>query len=122
MPGTVVGHHGGDGEVDTPLAVLVLLHEPGASTVGLEDGVGDVAGAMHRRGIAARLGRIPEPPYHDDFYRRVAASYSALARQVPNPAAELAEENELPVTTVHTWVKQARRRGFLPPGRKGKAG
>lgn len=77
---------------------------------------------MYGRGIAARLGRIPDPPYGDDFYRRVAAAYSALARQLSRPAAELAEANDLPVTTVHSWIKQARRRGFLPPGRAGKAG
>ena len=62
-------HHGGYGGVDPPLAVLVLLGQPGAPRVGLEDGVGDV-----------------------------------------------------PVTTAHRWVKEARRRGFLPPGRKGRRG
>ncbi len=74
--------------------------------------------SMHGRGITARLGQIPEPPYGDDFYRRVAASYSALARQVTRPAAELAEANDLPVTTVHTWVKEARRCGSSRPDGK----
>jgi len=28
----------------------------------------------------------------------------------------------VPVTTAHRWVKEARRRGFLPPGQKGRRG
>jgi len=58
----------------------------------------------------------------DDFYRRVAQSYSWLAARTPRPAAELAERNDVPVTTVHRWVKEARRRGLLGPGRPGRAG
>jgi hypothetical protein len=77
---------------------------------------------LYGRGSAHRLGEIPEPPYGDAFYKRVAAAYSDLARQVARPAAELAEVNEIPVRRVHSWVKEARRRGFLPPGRPGKAG
>jgi len=36
--------------------------------------------------------------------------------------ANLAEANGVPVSTVHRWVKEARRRGFLPPGRPGRSG
>jgi hypothetical protein len=77
---------------------------------------------MHSRGFSARPLRIPDRPYGDDFYRQVAAAYSALAEQVARPAAELAEVNDVPVSSVHSWVKEARKRGFLGPGRKGKAG
>jgi hypothetical protein len=60
--------------------------------------------------------------YPDDFYRRVAAAYSYLAGQTRRPAVELAARNDLPVTAVHRWIKEARRRGLLGPGRRGSAG
>jgi transposase-like protein len=58
----------------------------------------------------------------DEFYQRVAASYSARAARTSRPAVEMANDNGVPVTTVHRWVKEARRRGFLPPGQKGRRG
>jgi hypothetical protein len=58
----------------------------------------------------------------DDFYRRVAQAYSWLAGRTPRPAAELAERNDVPLSTVHRWIKEARRRGLLGPGRPGRAG
>ena len=58
----------------------------------------------------------------DDFYRQVAAAYSYLAARGNRPAVELAEANGVPLTTAHRWVKEARRRGFLPPGQKGRRG
>jgi hypothetical protein len=56
------------------------------------------------------------------FYREVAKAYLDLAQVSSRPAAELAEANAVPTTTAHRWIKEARRRGFLPPGRPGKAG
>jgi hypothetical protein len=58
----------------------------------------------------------------DAFYERVAALYSARAARSSRPAVEMANANGVPVTTVHRWVKEARRRGFLPPGQKGRRG
>lgn len=54
----------------------------------------------------------------DEFYRSVAASFAFLSRQSEQPARDLAEANEVPVTTVHRWVKEARRRGLLAPARR----
>jgi hypothetical protein len=56
----------------------------------------------------------------DDFYRQVAEAYSYLGGQSRRPAEELAARNAVPVTTVHRWVKEARRRGLLPPARHGR--
>jgi hypothetical protein len=61
----------------------------------------------------------PKPP---KFYEEVAWAYRELAAQGNRPAMELAEANGVPVTTVHRWIKEARRRGFLPPGQKGRRG
>lgn len=58
----------------------------------------------------------------DDFYASVASTYRHLASATHRPVVELAEANEVPRTTAHRWVKEARRRGMLAPGRPGKAG
>ena len=54
----------------------------------------------------------------DEFYRRVAEAYQTLAGMDRRPAVILAQKNRVPVTTVHRWVKEARARGFLAPGRR----
>jgi transposase-like protein len=58
----------------------------------------------------------------DAFYQQVAAAYLSLAQASSRPAAELAEASGVPASTAHRWIKEARHRGFLPPGRPGKAG
>lgn len=58
----------------------------------------------------------------DGFYREVADVYLDLAQGSPRPARDLADRHGVPVSTAHRWVKEARRRGFLPPGRPGKSG
>lgn len=66
--------------------------------------------------------RRPDGSDPDAFYREVATAYASAAAESSRPAAALAEEAGVPVTTVHRWVREARRRGLLPPGKKGKAG
>ena len=58
----------------------------------------------------------------DDFYAAVASTYRHLVAASARPVAEIAEANDVPRTTAHRWVKEARRRGMLAPGRPGKAG
>jgi transposase-like protein len=59
----------------------------------------------------------------DAFYAQVADLYSRLAAGgVRGPAARIAKANDLPVTTVHRWVKEARNRGLLSSGRTGRVG
>jgi hypothetical protein len=58
----------------------------------------------------------------DDFYAHVAAIYRHLVANTKQPVASLAEANRVPKTTAHRWIKEARARGHLPPGRAGKAG
>ncbi|MBV9040308.1 MAG: hypothetical protein JOZ68_04865 [Acidimicrobiia bacterium] len=60
--------------------------------------------------------------YPDEFYGAVAAIYHNLVGHSSRPIAELAEANEVPNTTAQRWVREARKRGKLPPGRPGKAG
>jgi hypothetical protein len=61
-------------------------------------------------------------PYPDAFYQRVADVYGALAAQHRAVAPIIAEANNVPVSTVHRWVKEARRRGFIGQGVRGRTG
>ena len=58
----------------------------------------------------------------DEFYRSIARTYRESAQTSPRPVWDLADTHGVPLTTAHRWVKEARRRGFLPPGQPGKAG
>jgi hypothetical protein len=61
--------------------------------------------------------------YPDGFYEGVAAAYHRAVSERVAPAQTIAEANRVPVTTVHRWIREARRRGLLPPARgKGQAG
>lgn len=68
-----------------------------------------------------RLGRPVNDTPHETFYRRVAEAYRSAAMESGRPAVVLAQENNVPVETVRRWVKEARRRGHLTGGRKGRA-
>ncbi|MET7431974.1 hypothetical protein ABZT16_23775 [Streptomyces flaveolus] len=56
------------------------------------------------------------------FYRQVAEAYNDVLRTTSVIAPVLAEEAGVPVATVRRWIQEARRRGFLPPARQGRAG
>jgi hypothetical protein len=64
----------------------------------------------------------PDSTDPEGFYRRVAAAYNAALATTSRPAPLLAAEAGVPVATVRRWILEARRRGMLPPGRKGRAG
>jgi hypothetical protein len=55
------------------------------------------------------------------FSRLVAEHYRAWARVVPHPAAAMARHAGVKSPTVHTWIREARLRGLLPPAKRGKA-
>lgn len=62
---------------------------------------------------------VPEgQPKPDRFYREVARIYSDVAVGSTRPALDIAEANSVPRTTVHGWLKEARRRGFLAPAER----
>ncbi|MGH3769599.1 MAG: hypothetical protein ACRDTX_31380 [Pseudonocardiaceae bacterium] len=73
---------------------------------------------------AKRRARLTRPSGQDpeNFYRLVAHVYRDHAASTRAPAKELAAEAGVPVTTAHRWIREARRRGFLPAAGKGKAG
>lgn len=58
----------------------------------------------------------------EDFAERVAWYYRVFAGLSSKPAKAIADHSGVPVTTVRGWIREARLRGKLPPGTKGKAG
>jgi hypothetical protein len=61
--------------------------------------------------------------YPDSFYQRVADAYLTYLRAGASPAQAIAEDAGAPVTTVHRWIREARRRELLAPARsKGRPG
>ena len=70
-----------------------------------------------------RLAGSNAAPKPAGFYERVAELYGDLtARGERGAAKRIAQANGVPVTTVHNWIKEARRRELLPPGSPGRAG
>jgi hypothetical protein len=60
--------------------------------------------------------------YGDDHYRTVAAYYSDVSdAAAPNPTQLVAEAWCVSKSTAATWVREARRRGMLPPTTRGVA-
>lgn len=84
---------------------------------------------LRARTPAAIADEQPRPPLGrpgregpDEFYRNLATAYAEYAAKTKAPAKEIAHEAGVPITAAHRWIREARRRGFLPPAQKGKAG
>jgi hypothetical protein len=71
----------------------------------------------HRKPLTRPDGSNP-----DAFYKQVAEAYRDVVRNDRKVAVALAKEADVPVGTVHRWILEARRRGFLPSARQGRAG
>lgn len=71
-----------------------------------------------------RNGRRPgRKGYPDDFYKKVASRYEELRSQgKTNPTTLIAREESVSRDAVSGWVRIARKRGYLPPALRGRAG
>jgi hypothetical protein len=116
VTGTARGELGFSG---TATGRKVELTDSGAGADSLTVTVKERSAAMLRR---SALFKAPPGPKPDDFYEKVAIAYERLSVRSNRPAAEIAEAIEVPLTTVHRWVKRARQLGYLPPGQKGRRG
>ncbi|MCL6423571.1 hypothetical protein Bequi_09270 [Brachybacterium sp. JHP9] len=66
---------------------------------------------------------LGNPKRTPDFYEVVALQHTRLVDDgEPNPTARMAEISRVPLSTAQGWVARARRKGLLPPGRRGRAG
>ncbi|WP_460302801.1 hypothetical protein [Actinocorallia aurea] len=74
--------------------------------------------------IKAHLKPLRRSDYADpeQFAEQVAHYYLNFSNMSSKPAKEMADHSGVPVTTVRGWIREARLRGKLPPGTKGKAG
>ncbi len=70
----------------------------------------------------ATLEVPPSRPYGDDFYRSVAVVYTDLAKLVRDPVGRIADANHVKLSQAQKWVRVARERQFLGPGRRGSKG
>lgn len=112
-----------------PVGILAALAQRGAAQVSRPysrltaaiDAALEGADAAPQAPPRERLTR-PDGTDPEGFSRRVAAAYNEAVLQTSYPAVLLAEEAGVPVTTVHRWVRDARRLGLLPPARRGRAG
>lgn len=62
----------------------------------------------------------PDGTGSGEFYRHVAAAYTEYATATHAPAVNISIEADVPVRTVHRWIAEARRRGFLPAAKTGR--
>lgn len=66
---------------------------------------------------------LGNPKRTPDFYEVVALQHTRLVDDgEPNPTAKMAQISRVPLSTAQGWVARARRKGLLPPGRRGRAG
>jgi hypothetical protein len=65
---------------------------------------------------------VPKGTKPDRFYKEAAELYAELATHSRRPAADLAERSGISVASVHRWIAEARRRGYLPPAERGRRG
>ncbi len=76
---------------------------------------------LKRRALRLKIPKEPKKP--DEFYRRVADLYMALTESGSRrPAAEIAEANkdqDVEITRVHRWIREARAREKARPGSTG---
>lgn len=80
---------------------------------------------LSRDDVAAEARKLPplertEGMTPEEFSQLVATHFKTWARGVPHPAAAMAAESGVKLATVHTWIREARFRGLLPPAKRGK--
>jgi hypothetical protein len=116
--------------------IEAYLNRPGGADPGSADDDGLEVAEMRRRahllaekrreeraaGVSRGALVRPDRTDPESFYALVASAYGQYAAESKAPAKAIADEAGVPVSTAHRWVREARRRGFLPPGQKGKAG
>lgn len=102
--------------------VNLELREP---PEGFFDGMGTAIKVMqtapHVPPMRPRLNIPNTRPYPDEFFERVAKLYGMLSARSDRPAVDLAEANDVGVERVYGWLKEARKRGLLAPGQKGRS-
>lgn len=73
---------------------------------------------------AFEVPRLQTPPegLTDDFLRKVASAYAIAVSRGEHPAPAIAAASGVSESAVRKWVFTARKRGVMPPGRRGRVG
>jgi hypothetical protein len=64
---------------------------------------------------AAHLPKVVRNNFPVDFFEQVACAYGKLAAISNTPIVQLAWANDVPPSTAHRWIKEARRLGLVGP-------
>lgn len=94
---------------------LEALFADSTSASTLVDRVGASSGSLTEL-------KAPTAGLTDEFLDQLAAAYRELAAAKRAPAPAIAEQTGRPVGTVHRWIAEARKRGYLPPAQRGRVG
>jgi hypothetical protein len=80
------------------------------------------AGSVPEEAASSRepLGK-PSGDGNPEFYARVATAYRNYSEQSNRPAVHIAAEAGVPAATARRWINEARKRGLLEPGQRGRA-
>ncbi len=111
-----------EGEVTSALLRRLPVGRIEAAVNALAHAAGDGSRWRAEARIPEHLRETAVRGYPDEFYEVVARAYRSLSALSGRPVAELAAANDVPLTTAQRWVKEARGRNLLPPGRRGKSG
>lgn len=78
--------------------------------------------ANHRAAVDTDLPplRREDATSPEDFSKLVAAHFKVWAQTHSNPVSHMARVAGVKPPTVHTWVREARLRGLLPPAKRRK--
>jgi hypothetical protein len=88
----------------------------------LERAANEERDGTHRQPEHAELDETLRASDPALFSERLAAVYLAYARSNQNAVAALAQDTGLDPRKVHSWVREARLRGLLPPSSRTKSG
>ena len=98
-----------------------------AHSMWAQDKASGIPQAPAARRVTVRSA-TPRPPLRapdrltPEFFRELSAAYVDVVSRHLRPGPTLATEAGVSARTVHRWVLEARKRGFLPRGTQGRAG
>ncbi|MGC9543593.1 hypothetical protein [Streptomyces sp. UG1] len=105
---------------DVPITADLLRSVPVGRLENMKAGKAAMPVEQFLRELQPLRRRSGEDP--ERFSERVAAYYRQFAVFTSKPAKMIADHSRVPAPTVHGWIREARLRGKLPPGKRGKAG
>jgi hypothetical protein len=98
-----------------PLAIATSMATRALHETNAEEPTLYLAPRPGQPGEVVDWTQLQRPDGSDAWYRRFGRWFLAATTQTTAPAKFIAERTGYPVSAIHRWTKEARRRGFLPP-------